>query len=170
MSNLISDQYREMQSKLHEDANYGVASVGYAPLVDLIIKENKIRYLLDYGAGKCRLKDALTVDVKYTPYEPSNELWSSTPEPTEFVACIDVLEHIEPELIDNVLNDLQRVVMKFGLFTIHTGPAAKTLPDGRNAHLIQEPLSWWEDKIKLRFKIIKQVAMTNGCIFFVKKG
>ena len=111
-----------------------------------------------------------TVDVKYTPYEPSNKLWSSTPEPTEFVACIDVLEHIEPELLDNVLNDLQRVVMKFGLFTIHTGPAAKTLPDGRNAHLIQEPLSWWEDKIKLRFKIIKQVAMTNGCIFFVKKG
>ena len=117
-----------------------------------------------------QLKDALTVDVKYTPYEPSNELWSSTPEPTEFVACIDVLEHIEPELLDNVLNDLQRVTMKFGLFTIHTGPAAKTLPDGRNAHLIQEPLSWWEDKIKLRFKILKQVAMTNGCIFFVKKG
>jgi hypothetical protein len=136
-----------MQSKLHEDVNYGVASVAYAPLVDLIIKENKIRYLLDYGAGKCRLKDALTVDVKYTPYE-----------------------HIEPELLDNVLNDLQRVTMKFGLFTIHTGPAAKTLPDGRNAHLIQEPLSWWENKIKLRFKIIKQVGMTNGCIFFVKKG
>ena len=159
-----------MQAKLHENPEYGVASVAYAPIVDEIIKNHNITNLLDYGAGKCRLKDALTVDVKYTPYEPSNELWSSTPQPTEFVACIDVLEHIEPELIDNVLNDLQRVVMKFGLFTIHTGPAAKILPDGRNAHLIQEPLSWWEDKIKLRFKIIKQVAMTNGCIFFVKKG
>jgi hypothetical protein len=159
-----------MQSKLHEDENYGIASVAYAPLVDVIIKENKIKYLLDYGAGKCRLKDALKEEVKYTPYEPSNPLWSQTPEPTEFVACIDVLEHIEPELIDNVLNDLQRVVMKFGLFTIHTGPAAKTLPDGRNAHLIQEPLSWWADKIKIRFKILKQINMTNGCIFFVKKG
>jgi len=170
LKTLISDDYIEMQRKLHEDVNYGVASVAYAPIVDLIIKENKIRYLLDYGAGKCRLKDALTEPVKYTPYEPSNEEWASTPEPTEFVACIDVLEHIEPTLIDNVLDDLQRVTMKYGLFTIHTGPAAKILPDGRNAHLIQEPLSWWEQKIKPRFKIIKQVAMTNGCIFFVKKG
>lgn len=170
LSNLISDEYREMQSKLHEDINYGVASVAYAPIVDLIIKENKIKYLLDYGAGKCRLKNALIEPVKYTPYEPSNKLWCQTPKPSEFVACIDVLEHIEPELLNNVLNDLQRVVMKFGLFTIHTGPATKILPDGRNAHLIQEPLSWWEDKIKPRFKIIKQVAMTNGCIFFVKKG
>ena len=170
LNNLISDEYREMQAKLHENPGYGVASLAYAPLVDLVIKENKVRYLLDYGAGKCRLKDALKEEVKYTAYEPSNELWASTPEPTEFVACIDVLEHIEPELLDNVLDDLQRVTMKYGLFTIHTGPAVKVLPDGRNAHLTQEPLSWWENKIKLRFTIIKQVGMPNGCIFFVKKG
>jgi len=168
-SNLISDEYREMQSKLHEDINYGVASVAYAPLVDLIIKENKIRYLLDYGAGKCRLKDAIKCVVNYTPYEPSNELWSQTPEPCEFVTCIDVLEHIEPELLDNVLDDLQRVVDKYGLFTIHTGPAQKILPDGRNAHLIQQPLSWWSEKLIKRFTILKQVSIGNGCIVFLKK-
>ena len=64
LNNLISDEYREMQAKLHENPGYGVASLAYAPLVDLVIKENKVRYLLDYGAGKCRLKDALKEEVK----------------------------------------------------------------------------------------------------------
>ena len=170
LNSLISNEYREMQAKLHENPDYGVASTYFAPIVDDVIQSFGITSLLDYGAGKCRLKDSMKSEVIYTPYEPSNPLWSQTPEPNEFVTCIDVLEHIEPELIDNVLNDLQRVVMKFGLFTIHTGSASKTLPDGRNAHLIQEPISWWADKIKIRFKILKQINMTNGCIFFVKKG
>ena len=30
---LITDEYREMQRKLHENPNYGVASIHYAPLV-----------------------------------------------------------------------------------------------------------------------------------------
>ena len=37
-SPLISDQYREMQRKLHENPDYGVASVGYAPLVAQVIE------------------------------------------------------------------------------------------------------------------------------------
>ena len=32
-ANLISEEYRKMQQQLHENPNYGVASVGYAPLV-----------------------------------------------------------------------------------------------------------------------------------------
>ena len=165
---LITDEYRQMQAELHKDANYGVASVSYAPLVDKVIQSNGITELLDYGAGKCRLRDSLTESVKYTPYEPSNPEWSNTPEPCEFVTCIDVLEHIEPDCLDDVLDDLKRVVKKYGFFTIHTGPAQKILPDGRNAHLTQEPLDWWKVKIEKRFNIIQQLNMTNGCIVFVK--
>ena len=59
----------------------------------------------------------------------------------DLVCCIDVLEHIEPELIDNVIFDLSTIVIKFGFFSIHQGPAGKILLDGRNAHLIQKPTS-----------------------------
>jgi hypothetical protein len=69
-----------------------------------------------------------------------------------------------------VLDDLKRVTDKYGFFTIHTGPAVKTLPDGRNAHLIQQPFDWWQPKIKERFEIIRQVTMPNGYMVFVKKG
>lgn len=157
-----------MQAKLHENPNYGIASTYFAPIVDDILSRFSITDLLDYGAGKLRLRDSITVDVNYTAYEPSNPEYDSEPEPTEFVTCIDVLEHIEPELLDNVLDDLQRVTLKYGLFTIHTGKAVKTLPDGRNAHLTQQPYTWWQPKIKERFDIVKEVAMDNGYLVFVK--
>ena len=157
-----------MQAKLHENPNYGIASTYFAPIVDDVITQFKINDLLDYGAGKLRLRDSIKSEVNYTAYEPSNPEYADTPEPTEFVTCIDVLEHIEPELFDNVLNELQRVTLKYGFFTIHTGPALKTLPDGRNAHLIQQPYTWWQPKIKDRFEIIKDVAMDNGYMLLVK--
>jgi len=47
------------------------------------------------------------------------------PSPASFVACIDVLEHIEPELLDNVLDDLRRVTAQIGVFTVHTGRCAE---------------------------------------------
>lgn len=157
-----------MQAKLHENPNYGIASTYFAPIVDDILSRFNITDLLDYGAGKLRLRDSIKVKVNYTAYEPSNPEYDSEPEPTEFVTCIDVLEHIEPELLDNVLDDLQRVTLKYGLFTIHTGPAVKTLPDGRNAHLTQQPYTWWQPKIKERFDIVKEIAMDNGYLVFVK--
>ena len=165
---LISEEYRQMQADLHKDAHYGIASAMYAPLVDLVIAQNQIKELLDYGAGKCRLKDSLTEYVKYYAYEPSNPDLAETPEPRELVCCIDVLEHIEPDCLDDVLDDLKRLVLKYGLFTIHTGPAMKILPDGRNAHLTQEPWSWWQDKLEERFKIVRVLEMNQAIIVLVK--
>ena len=165
---LITEEYRQMQAELHKNPNYGVSSTIFAPIVDLVIHDHQLTELLDYGAGKCRLRDSLTHHVKYYPYEPSNPEMSDTPEPRELVCCIDVLEHIEPECLDDVLDDLQRLTLKYGLFTIHTGPAQKMLPDGRNAHLTQEPWSWWQDKLEERFKIVRVLEMNQAIIVLVK--
>ena len=166
---LISDEYREMQKTLHENPEYGISSVIFAPIVDHTISTYQIQEILDYGAGKCRLRDALKNKIDYYPYEPSNPAWDATPEPRELVACIDVLEHIEPECLDDVLDDLRRCVLKYGIFTIHTKPAHKILPDGRNAHLIQEQPDWWKEKLNKRFTIIKELNIGNGFIVLVKK-
>lgn len=165
---LITEEYRQMQAELHKNPNYGVSSTIFAPIVDLVIEDHQLTELLDYGAGKCRLRDSLTQPVKYYPYEPSNPEMSNKPEPRELVCCIDVLEHIEPDCLDDVLDDLQRLTLKYGLFTIHTGPAQKILPDGRNAHLIQEPWSWWQKKLENRFKIVRNLVIDNGIIVLVK--
>ena len=155
---LISDEYRRMQEELHKNPKYGMASVSYAPLVAEVIAAKGFTQLLDYGAGKGRLGETLKGIMK-TPlavrhYDPAIPEWSAQPEPCEFVTCIDVLEHIEPELLANVLDDLQRVTVKYGVFTVSTIPAKKILSDGRNAHLIQQPAKWWLPQFMERFELV----------------
>ena len=65
-----------------------------------------------------------------------------------------MLEHIEPDYLENVLDDLQRVTFRHTYFSIYTGPAIRVLPDGRNAHLIQQPPKWWLPKIMERFYLL----------------
>ena len=163
---LISEEYRKMQQQLHESPGYGVASVQYAPLVAQVIAGVGATELLDYGAGKGRLGLALKTHLRNPPpirhYDPAIPAWSARPEPCSFVACIDVLEHIEPALLDHVLDDLQRVTAKVGIFTVHTGAANRVLPDGRNAHLIQQPPGWWLPQFMARFELMTFNRMPQG--------
>ena len=110
------------------------------------------------------MSENLTVspDVNIDRYDPAIPKWSEVPDPHEMVACIDVLEHIEPEFLDDVLDDLKRLTIRLGFFSIHTGPAVKTLSDGRNAHLIQEPPKWWLPKIMDRFELRSFSNVDNG--------
>jgi len=153
---LISDEYKAQQREMHNTLpNYGVASVSFAPLVTKYLDQLEVTDLLDYGCGKGRLAQSITPDhaLDITQYDPGIDGLDELPMPAEMVCCIDVLEHIEPELLDNVLDDLKRVTMRYGFFSVHTGAAAKTLPDGRNAHLIQENYEWWLPKFMERFHI-----------------
>lgn len=162
---LISEIYKAQQRQMHIDRpDYGVASVHFAPMVTKIINDLKITELLDYGCGKARLVQSIKPahQLKVKLYDPGIEGIDTEPQPAQMVACIDVLEHIEPELLDNVLDDLKRVTNIIGFFTVHTGPAAKILPDGRNAHLIQKPYTWWLPKLWERFRIHSFTTMPNG--------
>ena len=167
---MISEAYREEQTNLHKNPLYGKASEGYAKLVSHIINSFNITDVLDYGAGKGRLAHCLDVDhqIQMHMYDPAIHDWSHSPEPHELVACIDVLEHIEPEYLEDVLDDLQRVTERIGVFTIHTGEAKKVLSDGRNAHLIQEPVEWWLPKIMKRFELKSMNASKYGFYVVVK--
>lgn len=153
---LITDEYRKQQEWMHRNPNYGVASVQFAPLVTQFINQFGVQELLDYGAGKGRLAQHINPDhsVRIDMYDPAVPEWSAEPEPHEMVVCIDVLEHIEPQCLDEVLDHLMRLVLRLGFFTVHVGPAVKVLPDGRNAHLIQQPPAWWLPKITQRFELL----------------
>ena len=67
----------------------------------------------------------------------------------------DVLEHIEPVFLDNVLKDIHETFSKIAFLIIATSPAKKFLPDGRNAHLIVETPGWWKDKLEKNMPGIK---------------
>jgi hypothetical protein len=167
---VISESYRALQQELHKNPNYGVASLAFAPVVKAMIEQLGCRSLCDYGAGKQNLRKALEqagVTVEYHPYDPAFPEYGS-PQAADLVCCIDVLEHIEPELLDNVLDDLKRLTVRHGFFTVHTGPAAKVLADGRNAHLIQQPPEWWLPRLESRFRVAKTGQAVGGFVVLVE--
>jgi hypothetical protein len=84
------------------------------------------------------------------------------------VVCTDVLEHIEPELIDNVLDHLKDLTRKVAFLAIATRPARKNLADGRNAHLIIQPSSWWLAKLFYRFNIVSFEANDDVVLTLVR--
>ena len=151
----ITPTYLAEQQRLHALTEYGVISKHYAPIVSQLINKFGVSELLDYGCGRGTLAKHLSSDHELTiqQYDPAVPEFSGDPIPMQMVACIDVLEHIEPECLDDVLDDLERCTNAIGFFTIATRPAEKFLSDGRNAHLIQEPMEWWLPKLWKRFEL-----------------
>ena len=154
----ISDDYLKLQQELHLNPNYGVASLQFAPLVAQLVKQTNVKSICDYGAGKKRLLEGLRtngfVPNEYHPFDPAFPEYGE-PQSADLVCCIDVLEHIEPTKLDSVLEELASITAGLGFFSVHMGPAGKVLSDGRNAHLIQKPTSWWLPRLCKHFNILE---------------
>lgn len=167
----ISTKYLNLQMELHKNPNYGVASIGIASEIKEFFQAAKFKSISDYGAGKKNLFFALKKlgleNFEYYAYDPVFPEYGP-PKSGDLVCCIDVLEHIEEEFLENVLDDLESITAKVGFFTVATGPAQKILADGRNAHLIQKPPSWWLMKICKRFEIEHMQKHPGGFLVVVK--
>jgi len=129
----------------------------------------EVDHLLDYGCGSnLSLSKNLKTDrpFKLQCYDPMVDEYSDSPIPAQMVACIDVIEHIESEYLDDVLDHLEELTDEVLVISIHTGPAGRTLDDGRNAHLIQQPMGWWLPKFDERFDI-QSVQRVNPVQFYI---
>jgi FkbM family methyltransferase len=168
---LITETYRAEQAALHSVGNYGTASLQYGATVEALLRNTGARSLLDYGCGSKRsLQQVLKLPqgTVYEGYDPAVPEYSATPLPAELVCCIDVLEHIEPALLDNVLDHLAQLCDPYGFFTVHSGPAKKVLSDGRNAHLTQQGPDWWMPRLASRFEVLTLQPIPSGFAIAVR--
>lgn len=157
---LISDEYRRLNELMHEKIpDYGVQGREHFFDIEVMAKSLNTRDILDYGCGKGTLAMHFPFTVKQ--YDPAIPRHAELPEPADIVVCTDVLEHIEPELIGNVLDHLKELTKKALYATVCTKLAKKSLPDGRNAHLIIESPKWWFAAIEDRFEIINYKKAEN---------
>jgi hypothetical protein len=158
---LITEPYRELNKKLHErDPMYGASSGKWAIVASKMAEKNQFASILDYGAGKGDLERGLRQHwagapvcevISYDPAVPGMEF----KKPCDLVVCTDVLEHVEPECVDAVLDDIRDLTKQLAFITVSTMPAEKTLEDGRNAHVSLHDARWWSDKIWDRFEVIR---------------
>jgi 2-polyprenyl-3-methyl-5-hydroxy-6-metoxy-1,4-benzoquinol methylase len=159
VTRLITPEYVRLNQALHARGDYGISGSRWAPTVSSLCAFAGSRDVLDYGCGQGTLGQALGFPVRQ--YDPCIAGLDAAPQPADIVACTDVLEHIEPECLDGVLDDLKRVTKRYAFLVIATRPAEKVLPDGRNAHLIQEPWAWWHERIAARFQV-REVKEREG--------
>lgn len=155
----ISEDYRKLNQELHESGKeYGIFGWRHAQDILDLRAEYECETVLDYGCGKGTLKDALASPEWMREYDPAIPGKDAKPETADLVVCTDVLEHIEPELLDNVLADLVRVTRKAALLVIATRESNKRLADGTSPHKIIEDANWWTAKLSEKFLILDMKA------------
>ena len=154
---LISDEYRALNAQLHhERPEWGRQSMKYWETVKELADHMGTKTMLDYGCGKQMLKAALEpFGYKVHGYDPAFPDLSAAPEPANLVICTDVLEHVEPECLEAVLEDLHRVTDGVALLVIATRDSSRKMPDGTSPHRIVKDQSWWLDKLGERFTRIQ---------------
>ena len=155
---MISKEYQEMLSLIHTGTKFGKRSKIPEHLKRFISKQN-IRSIIDFGCGKGQLLDVLrhnypTIDI--TGYDPANSQFNVPLQNVDLIFSTDVLEHIEPAHLDKTLEEIKEHSTHI-YHLISCAPAKLILPDGRNAHLIQQTPDWWRQKhLALGYTIIKE--------------
>jgi len=154
-SQTISPEYLNLNKQMHE-GNFGGGGYKRIPHILPVIKEFGIKTILDYGCGQGTLaigleeakKNGVVEFDSICNYDPARREYSKKPTGVfDLVCCTDVLEHIEPDYLDNVIEDLYQYTGKVAYLFIACSKANKVLPDGRNAHLIQEGPHWWMSRL-----------------------
>ena len=97
--------------------------------------------ILDYGCGKGELN--LHMPFQIQMYDPGILIHGDKPDPAAIVVCTDVMEHIEPLFMTDVIEHLFDLTLERLILNVSCRPAVKKLPDGRNAHLIIESPAFW---------------------------
>lgn len=163
-SELISPAYVAEQRRLHaEQAPYGHRGKKWAVDINATRWVHGCQSVLDYGCGTGSLAEALRLEqalARFTvsEYDPAIPGKDALPAPADLVVCTDVLEHVEPELIDNVLDHVCSLARKAIFAVIALVETAKTLSDGRQAHILLKPIPYWEDHFSRRGFVVERVV------------
>lgn len=118
--------------------------------------------LLDYGCGKGGVLSDIQSryrQINCSGYDPAVMMFANEPNQVECVFSNDVLEHVEPEYLNQVLDHIDQLSTLYIWLRIDTVPARKRLSDGRNAHLILENQTWWTTQIN---KVINGTIVYNN--------
>ncbi|MCB4378640.1 methyltransferase domain-containing protein [Synechococcus sp. MU1650] len=169
----ISREQQKLNSELHKSDQYGNRSsaAGLASnlprALDRMHEYGLCNRFLDYGTGKGKLLEYLKQNIKHPiqleGYDPAVETFCQKPsEKFDIVTCLDVLEHIELDTIDNVLTEIRDYTRYFCYLVIDLQPAVKTLSDGRNAHILLAPPNWWQNKISQLFTSYSTFPIYHG--------
>jgi 2-polyprenyl-3-methyl-5-hydroxy-6-metoxy-1,4-benzoquinol methylase len=167
LHNLISKTMLEQNQILHEsEEGFGGSGWKHADNIMAFSHELRARNMLDYGCGECTLGKVLRkmgMHFNLTEYDPAVRKRSRLPKPHDLVVCTDVLEHVEPDKLRNVLAHIHELTLKGCYLVIATRAANKILPNGANAHLIIEDTPFWKERVmQFNWKLTREDDRRKG--------
>jgi len=155
VDDLSTPEYREVLKATHEKYKdgkrpWGSSAWRFIPQILKFYAEIDGNTLLDYGCGARTLQlqlKKLDPPKRVMNYDPGLPGMEQMPKPCDLVVCTEVLEHVEPAKLINVLSHINSLALKGVFLTITCSEAGEILTDGRNAHLIVESPGWWLQKL-----------------------
>lgn len=148
---MISEEYKKEMKNLHKNRENFGRGVRIPDEVIRCIEAYDVKSILDFGCGKGTVVEKIIETyphIKVFGYDPGHETYNTLPDKVDMIFSEDVLEHIEPDKLDETLVDLANRCGKVMYHLIACHLSKKQLSDGRNAHLIVEPPEWWEKKLE----------------------
>ena len=142
----------------------GASIIPHLPMIKALVEQTGAKTLLDYGSGKGMQYRATTVTLRNGErigsirswlgvdsiqcFDPGVPEFSVMPEGLfDGVVSTDVLEHCPEDDIAWIVEEMFASAGKFIFANIAAYPAAKTLPNGENAHCTVQPPEWWSEII-----------------------
>lgn len=89
-------------------------------------------------------------------------------EKSDWIYCIDVLEHIPPERVEKSLSEMAKRTKKGGALQVFLLDEGMGKMIGETLHLTIRPLDWWIDKISYYWNIEEIIPIIPGiryCIY-----
>lgn len=147
LSKFISPEYAAQLSQMHSTGKFnGASGRKHLSTISYLVGKVGVKSILDYGSG---VDSFVTIaEVSVVDYDPAVPGKDALPASADLVICTDVLEHIEPDKLQDVLAHIHSLTIKMCFVVIATRPADKRLPDGRNAHLIIDNAAWWVAQLR----------------------
>ena len=175
MDKYISKEYLNKIVDFRENKykTWGGAVSTKVPQIYKYIVQEDCKSVLDYGSGNSDFKKTVEnlypdYDFKIVEYEPSIPDLNVDPDVCDMTICVDVLEHVEPDKIDNVLSHIQEKTNKLCFLSICVVESYGEFNDGTNLHILVKPVEWWTEKLNEKFDTINAVSTKFHLITWVK--
>lgn len=175
MDSLISKEYKEKIIAFHKKRSWGgPISKNVPSIVYKYMALSEANSILDYGAGSGLFKEKM--DKQYPnakfnihEYEPGIIGKDEDPPVCDATVCLDVLEHVEPNKIDNVLQHIYDKTNKWAYIIVCCIPSGGTFPDGQNLHILQRESNWWLEKFKYEWDMFNIISGKFLRVLLIKK-
>lgn len=160
---MISNKHKTLLKEINgENLSFGIYDK-IDPTLSELVKSTSPKTICDFGCGKGMLLKKMQTtypDIDIWGYDPGTVSYDTKFVPADVVYTTDVLDHIEPEFINENLK-LISDNSKYQYHKIIFGPSKYTYSNGENTRLLQKNFDWWNTTLSLYGKVLRCELSVN---------